>query len=200
MMMSNAPDAGSPPDGHPPIPSPTNQSAFTHGVITLDDHVNTLYDTLLHVEVHRSFKEITDYPLKPFLYDFLQDLKKVNQQNTILLIDPKSLLGAITMEGDIPMGEKLSKYVDGVSVPNNKHVNNDNSNTIRFHICISTTLPLWQLKCNTFLYEWLTKSKIFLHTHGFTMTYDILSAGFLSNLSPTMHHCNMMKMLIDDAA
>ena len=186
-MMSDAPNAGPPPDGCLPIPSPTNQSAFTHGVITLDDHVNTLYDTLLHVDIHRSSKEIMDYPLKPFLHDFLQVLKKVNQQNTILPIDPKSSLGTITMEGDILTGEKLSKYVDSVSIPNNRCANNNNRNAIYFHLCISTTLPLWQLKCNTSLYEWLTKGNIFLRTHVFTMTYNVLSAGFLSNLSPTMH-------------
>ena len=82
----------------------------------------------------------------------------------------------------------------------NKHPNNNNSNVIRFHLHISTTLPLWQLKRNTSFYAWLTKGRIFLHTHGFTMTYDILSAGFLSNLSPTMHHCDTMKDIIDAAA
>ena len=57
MMMSNAPDASPPLNGNPLVPSPTTQSSFMHGVITSDDHVNTLYDTLLHVDVHRSSKD-----------------------------------------------------------------------------------------------------------------------------------------------
>ena len=32
------------------------------------------------------------------------------------------------------------------------------------------------------------------------MTYNVLSAGFLSNLSPKMHHHDTMKNIIDAAA
>jgi hypothetical protein len=188
---------GPPPDGPPPSPSPTAQMFSTASHLTLDAPVRTLYDTLLRVDVNRSSKEITDYPIKPFLRDFLQILKHVDSKNTIVPIDPNSNLGSLAMESDIPSGDKLSNYVAGISTPPNKSTKNDTNNTIRFHIRINATLPLWQLKRNTSFYEWLTKGKIFLRTHGFTTTYDVLSAGFFSNLSPTMHRRDTMKALID---
>ena len=175
---------------------------FKNSVLISGNPVNTLYDTLLiHIDIHRSCNAITNYPTKPFIRDFLQALKNVNNQSSILPIDLTSFLGCITMENDISSSDKLSKYVDGISIPMNKHPNNDNSNIICFHLHISATLPLWQLKRNTLFYDWLIKNKIFLHTHGFTMTYkNALSAGFLSYLSPIMHHCDTMKNIIDAAA
>ena len=196
MMMSDAPDTGPPPDGRPSILSPNAPTVFTQGVFDKDDHAKTMYDTLVRIDIHRSPNAVTDYPIKPFLRDFLQALKKVNEQNSILPIEPASNLGYITNDNDIPSGEKLSKYVDGISVPTNKRPNNNNSNVIGFHLRISTTLPLWQLKRNTMFYAWLTKGRIFLCTHGFTTTYDVLSAGFLGNMSPTMHrHDTMMDII-----
>ena len=200
MTMSDAPDTGPPPDGRPPTPSPNSPTVFTHGVLAKDDNVNTLYDTLIRIDIHRSSNVIIDYPIKPFIRDFLQALKKVNDQNSIIPIDPTSSLGCITTDNDIPSGDNLSKYVDGISVPMNKHPNNANSNVIRFHLRISTTLPLWQLKRNTTFYAWLMKGRIFLRTHGFTTTYDVLSAGFLGNLSPTMHRRDTMMDIINATA
>ena len=34
---------------------------------------------------------------------------------------------------------------------------------------------------------------------GFTTSYDVLLAGFISNLSPMMHHCDNIKTIIDNA-
>ena len=145
-MMIAATADGPPPDGMPPSPSPTAQMFSTATNLNSDTPVRTLYDTLLRVDVNCSSKEITDYPIKPFLRDFLQILKNVNNKNTIIPIDPNSKLGSIAMESDIPSGDKLSNYVAGISTPTNKSTNNDNNNTIRFHIRINATLPLWQLK------------------------------------------------------
>ena len=199
MKLTNAPNTGPPADGTPLKPPLTTQPSFMSGKLTSDDTMSTVYDTLLRIDVHCSSKETTDYPIKPFIHDFLQVLQKVNTKNNILPIDTKSSLGSITMEGDILTGEKLSKYIDGISTPLNRLATNDNNNTIHFHIHISTTLPLWQLKRNTTFYDWLTKGKIFLCTHGFTMSYNVLSAGFISNLSPTMHHHDTMKTIINNA-
>ena len=146
MMMIAATANGRPPYGTSPMQSPTAQMFPTTNNLTLDAPVRTLYDTLLHVNVNHSSKEITDYPIKPFLCDFLQILKNVNSKNTIVPIDPTSKLGSIAMESDIPSGDKLSNYVTGISTPPNKSTNNDTNNTIRFHIRINATLPLWQLK------------------------------------------------------
>ena len=182
--MIAAPDAGPPPNGSPLTSCPTTQPSFSSGILTSNEPVRTLYDTLLRVDIHRSSNEITDYPIKPFIRDFLQVLKAVNTKNTILPIDTNSSLGSITMEGNIPSGDKLSKYVDSISTPTNRCATNANSNTIQFHIRISTTLPPWQLKRNTSFYAWLTKGKIFLYTCGLTTSYDVISAGFIATCHP----------------
>ena len=98
MMMSDTPDAGPPPNGCLLTPSPNTQPIFMHGVLPKDDHMNILYDTLIHIDIHHSSNAVTNYPIKPFICDFLQALQNVNNQNSILLIDLTSSLGCITME------------------------------------------------------------------------------------------------------
>ena len=199
-MMTAAPNAEPPPDGSPLLTPPTSPITLTSNVFLSDPPVCTFFSTLLCINIIRSSQEFTDYPIKLFLCNFLQQLKKVNNKSTILLININSSLGCIAMDSDIPSGEKLTKYVDGISHPTSKNATNDNNNMIHFHIHINTTLPLWQMKWNTAFYSWLKSNHVFLCTHGFTTSYDIQSAGFFGNLSPTMHHHNTMKMIIDKAA
>ena len=190
-----------PSDGNPPPLPLTSPTTLTSDISLSDPPVRTFFSTLLHINVIQSSQEFTDNPIKPFLCDFLQQLKNVNNKNTILLIDPNSSLGCIALDSNIPSDEKLTKYVDGISHPTNKNATNDNNSMlIRFHICINMTLPLWQMKWNTAFYAWLKSNRIFLCTHGFTTLYDVQSAGFFGNLSPTMHHRDTMKMIIDKAA
>ena len=195
--MTDAPDAEPPPYGNPPPLPPTSPNIIPYDASKHEPQVLTFFSTLLRIDVVRSSQEFTDYPIKPFLRDFLQQLKKVNTKNMITPIDLNSPLGCIAMESDIPSGDTLTKYVDGISHPTNKNANNDNINAIRFHIRINTTLPLWQLKRSNAFFAWLKSNRIFLRTHGFTTSYDVQSAGFLGNLSPTMHRRDTMKKIID---
>ena len=181
-MMTAAPDTEPPPDGNPSPTPPTSPINLMSDISLSDPPVHTFFNTLLRIDVIRSSQEFTDYPIKPFLRDFLQQLKNVNNKNTILPIAINSSLGCITMDSDIPSGEQLTKYVDGISHPTSKNATNDNNNMICFHIQINTTLPLWQMKQNTTFYSWLKSNCIFLCTHGFTTSYDIQLAGFLRNL------------------
>jgi hypothetical protein len=55
------------------------------------------------------------------------------------------------------------------------------------------------LKHNTSLYAWLNSQGIYLHTHGFTTTYDVAAAGFLGKMSPTMHWRETINKIIQEA-
>ena len=191
--MTVATADGLPPDGPPP-PTPTNNQNSSPCPLTSSPaaSVPTLYNTLLRVDIHCSSNASQDSPLKQFLSDLLQNLQQVNNNNIILPIEKHSTLGSLTKESDIPSEPHLSQYVDGITFPNKT------TNMIRFHIRIGTTLPLWQLKRKPSMYEWLNKGRIFLRIHGFLTTYDVTSAGFMSKLSPTMHHRDTVKALIDN--
>ena len=81
MTMIVANGNGPPPDGKVPTVTPSTQPMFLHGQLPSEVPVTTSYDTLLRIDIHRSPNAITDYPIKPFLRDFLDILQKVNNKN-----------------------------------------------------------------------------------------------------------------------
>ena len=118
-MMLTALNVSLPPDGNTLMIVSTTPPTFPNGTINPGNDVRTLFDTLIHVDIHCSSNDLMDYPIKPFIHDSLQVLKAVNNKNTILPINPNSSLGSITMESDILSGDMLSTYIDGISIPSN---------------------------------------------------------------------------------
>ena len=68
----------------PPMLSLTLPTTFKSDFSLPDPPICTLFNTLLRIDVIDSSQEFTDYPIKPFLHDFLQNLKNVNNKNTII--------------------------------------------------------------------------------------------------------------------
>ena len=109
-MMMATPDAEPPPNGKPPPIPPNSPITFMHDTLLSKSPVRTFFSTLLCIDVICTSQEFTDYPIKPFLRDFLQQLKNINNKNTILPIDTNSPLGCIAMDSNIPSGETLTKH------------------------------------------------------------------------------------------
>jgi hypothetical protein len=63
----------------------------------------------------------------------------------------------------------------------------------------STPKPLRELKRNIGFYNWLKQGRYFMRTHGFTNSYDVASAGFISMMSPTIHCPDTVNAILQEA-
>jgi hypothetical protein len=189
---------GVPNGARSPSPALMNSSfAPSINLLTPGTDATTVFATLLRVDVHRPTTDTSAFPIKAFLTDFLSVLKAADTNNVLLPVDDTSPDGVLSMESDIPTGDTIRKYVTGIqSLPMPKQTSN--TSIIRFFLRISATAPLWQLKRNTTFYSWLKEKNCFLRTHGFSTTYDVAAAGFLSKMSPTYHRRDTINKVIQD--
>jgi hypothetical protein len=101
------------------------------------------------------------------------------------------------MESAIPTGDAITKYVGGFQ---DAHVSTNKDNkVIRLFVRISTPKPLRELKRNIGFYNWLKHGRYFMRTHGFTNSYDVASAGFISMMSPTIHRRDTVNAILQEA-
>jgi hypothetical protein len=191
----DGPNAGT----HAPPPTPTPGFNPSTSLLDTNDDKTTFHKVLLRVDAVRPAADPSPYPIKAFLREFLQHLQQVDSNNNILPIDEATNGIPLTKETDIPTGDDINKYVTAIT-NTNAAPNKRDTMTLRFHIRINATKPLWQLKQNTSLYAWLNSQRIYLRTHGFTTTYDVAAAGFLGKMSPTMHWRETINKIIQEAA
>jgi hypothetical protein len=181
-------------DPGPPTATKNGQYPPLTPILTPGNDPATVYKSNIRIDINRSANDTSAYPIKPFLRELLRELKNVDPTSLLLPIDEKATDGALSMESDIPTGNAITKYVGGfqdASVNTNK----DNK-VIRLFVRISTPKPLRELKRNVGFYQWLKQGRYFMRTHGFTSSYDVASAGFISMMSPTIHRRDTVNDII----
>jgi hypothetical protein len=90
------------------------------------------------------------------------------------------------LTSDIPTDEEgIKRYFGGFHDAPGR--NPKDSSTLRVFVRIRCNQSLRDLKFNNGFFQWLKDHRLFLRTHGFTTTYNVASAGFISKMSPTLH-------------
>jgi hypothetical protein len=184
-------------NGNPTNPTPPNGTtlyspprSYSFGT----DAMTVLHQTI-RIDINRHSHDTSDFPIKALIKDTLLELQKAAPTTMILPIDETSTAGALTMESDIPTtGDGLKKYFGGFQdAPGNT---NKSTKVIRVFLRISSPQSIRDLKRNTSVFGWLKANNFFIRTHGFSTSYDVVSAGFISRMSPTLHRRDTVNNII----
>jgi hypothetical protein len=153
----------------------------------------------VRIDINRSANDTTSFPVKALIKDLLHELQKASPSTMILPIDDTASDGALSMESDIPTnGEDLNKYFGGFQdAPGNS---NKDIKVIRVFLRISSPMSIRDFKRNNSVFGWLKSNNFFMRTHGFSTSYDVVSAGFISRMSPTLHRRDTLNTIIQEIA
>jgi hypothetical protein len=184
-------------DTSPPTDNNARKYLTSNTLLDSGTEPTTIIKSNIRIDINRSASDTSDYPIKPFLKELLRELKNVAPTSLLLPIDEKATDGALSLESDIPTGNAITKYVGGFQDAPGR--TNKTSKVVRLFVRISTPTPLRELKRNTGFYQWLKQGGYFMRTHGFTSSYDVASAGFISMMSPTIHRRDVVNEIIQAA-
>jgi hypothetical protein len=190
-------------DGSNGIPVTTTMPAngrFSLGVTPdqMGNDSTPVINTCVRIDILRPGNDNLPYPIKALLTNLLLEIQKVHPTNGLLPINAASTQGALMLPSDIPSDENgIQKYFGGFQdAPGRSPKDNK---TLRVFVCLWSAQSLRDLKFHRGFFQWLKDNRIFLHTHGFTTTYNVGSAGFISKMSPTLHRRDTVNAVIQRA-
>ena len=188
------------PNGNPrpPTPPPGAQVYPTSNPFSFGHDATPILEQKIRIDINRPANDSANFPMRALIRDMLHELQKADPTTMILPMDETSTDGALTMESDIPTGCSVAKYFGGFQDAPGK--NNKSTKVIRVFVRISGSLSLRDLKRNTGVYGWLKQNNFFLRVHGFSTSYDVVSAGFISKMSPTLHRRDTVNAIIQTMA
>lgn len=180
--------------GHPGTTFQPASQAFSG-----DQDTTTVLHQKVRIDINRSANDTTSFPVKALIKDLLRELQKASPSTMILPIDDTAPDGALSMESDIPTnGEDLNKYFGGFQdAPGNS---NKDIKVIRVFLRISSPMSIRDFKRNNSFFGWLKSNHFFMRAHGFSTSYDVVSAGFISRMSPTLHRRDTLNTIIQEIA
>ena len=178
----------------PPDQPPGAQAYPTSNPFSLGHDAKPILKQNIRIDINRPANDHSDFPMRALIRDMLQELQKADPTTMILPMDESSTDGALTMESDIPTGRGVTKYFGGFQDAPGKA--NKSTKVIRVFVRISSHQSLRDLKRHTGVYGWLKQNNFFMRVHGFSTSYDVVSAGFISKMSPTLHRRDTVNAII----
>jgi hypothetical protein len=164
--------------GHTPTPSPLK---YVH------EHPTTTVKFQAKIEVTRNRSDNTPLRLKALLIELLLQHQHVDPTFHLLPHDDETTSGAITKANEIPNSEEaMMKYVKAMT--DNEHRNNPKTYSVSFFLQVASSMTLGMMKKDNGLFQWLRNNQIWVKSHNFTTSYDVVNAGFISHMNPGLHH------------
>jgi hypothetical protein len=185
-----------PPD--PPTLTPVDPNPPTPPPIRMDESPITKFKFQAKIDVNRERSDNTPLRIKAILIKLLVEHQKVDPTFHLLPTEDGSTASAITKATDIPNSEeKIKDYVKEMRDSDNR--NNSKYYTVVFYIKIASSMTLGMMKKDTDLFMWLRNNNIWIRAFSFTTTYDVVTAGFISNMHGGIHNRDRVNNVLQKA-
>ena len=185
-----------PPD--PPTLTPVNPNPPTPPPMRMDESPITKFKFQAKIDVNRERSDNTPLRIKAILIKLLVEHQKVDPTFHLLPTEDGSTASAITKATDIPNSEeKIKDYVKEMRDSDNR--NNSKYYTVVFYIKIASSMTLGMMKKDTDLFMWLRNNNIWIRAFSFTTTYDVVTAGFISNMHGGIHNRDRVNNVLQKA-
>jgi hypothetical protein len=184
------PDLLTPTPGDTIVPPPP--------VMQITESPTTTFTFQAKIDANRRRTDNTPFHLKALLVALLVEHQKVDDTFHFLPTDGNSTAGAIVKASDIPNDEvNIKKYVKEMHNIDNR--NNSKRYTVVFFVKVASTMTLGTMKKNHGLFMWLRDNDVWIKSFNFTTTYDVVNAGFISNMNANLHHRDRVNDIIQTA-
>jgi hypothetical protein len=185
-----------PPD--PPPLTPVNPDPSTPPPMRMDESPITKFKFQAKINVNHERNDNTPLRIKAILIKLLVKHQKVDPTFHLLPTEDGSTASAITKATHIPNSEeKIKDSVKEMRDSNNR--NNSKYYSIIFYTKIASSMTLGMMKKDTDFFMWLRNNNILIRAFSFTMTYDVVTAGFISNMHGGIHNRNHVNNFLQKA-
>ena len=185
-----------PPD--PPTLTPVDPKPPTPPPMRMDESPITKFKFQAKIDVNRERSDNTPLRIKAILIKLLVEHQKVDPTFHLLPTEDGSTASAITKATEIPNSEeKIKDYVKEMRDSDNR--NNSKYYTVVFYIKIASSMTLGMMKKDTDLFMWLRNNNIWIRAFSFTTTYDVVTAGFISNMHGGIHNRDRVNNVLQKA-
>jgi hypothetical protein len=162
-----------------------------------DEDEKPLVTIQVRIDINRPSTDTTSFPMRALLLHLLKELQKVHSGHAILPIDTTSTSPTIHQATDFPVNDTINQYFGGFQDANGR--TNQTTKTLRVFVRIQSDRSLRDLKFHSGFYAWLKTNNLFLSNHGFSQSFDVASAGFISMMHPNLHRRDQVNSLIQSA-
>jgi hypothetical protein len=188
--------ANEPPDTL--IPTPGDTIVPPTPVMQVTENPTTTFTFQAKIDANRRRTDNTPFHLKALLVALLVQHQKVDESFHFLPTNANSTAGALVKASDIPNDEvNIKKYVKEMHKIDNR--NNNKRYTVVFFVKVASTKTLGTMKKDHGLFMWLRDNDIWIKSFNFTTTYDVVNAGFISNMNANLHHRDRLNDTIQTA-
>jgi DNA-binding FrmR family transcriptional regulator len=185
------------PHDPPPI-TPVDLNPPTPPHMRMDESPITKFKFQAKIDVNRERNDNTPLRIKAILIKLLAEHQKVDPTFHLLPTEDGSTASAITKVTEIPNSEeKIKDYVKEIRDSDNR--NNSKYYTVVFYIKVASSMTLGMMKKDTDLFMWLRNNNIWIRAFSFTTTYDVVTAGFISNMHGGIHNRDRVNNVIQKA-
>jgi hypothetical protein len=184
----------------PPYP-PHSVDGVHHAPTPMSVHVDesppTKFVFQAKIEAIRYRHETSPFNLKPSLIELLVKHQRLDPTFHLLPTEEGSTAGAITKAADLPNTERRMK--EYVKEKHEIDSRNSPQYTVIFFIKVASSMTLGMMKQDKRLFDWLRDKKLFILAFHFTMTYDVATAGFISQMHGGIHNRDKMNKILQTA-
>ena len=148
------------------------------------------------IEANRNRNETTPFQLKSLLIELIVQHQRVDPTFHLLPTEEGSTAGAITKASELPNDSRRMKEY----VKERQEIDRRNSSnyTVVFFIKVASSKTLGMMKQDKRLFDWLKDRKLFIRAFHFKTTYDVVNAGFISQMHGGIHNRDKMNTIIQD--
>jgi hypothetical protein len=188
--------ANKPPD--PPIPTPGDTIVPIAPAMQVTENPMTTFTFQAKIDANCHRTDNTPFHLKALLVALLVEHQKVDNTFHFLPTNDNSTTSAIVKASNIPNDEaNIKKYLKEMKEINNR--NNNKWYTVVFFVKVASMMTLGMMKKDHGLFMWLRDNNIWIKSFNFTITYDVVNAGFISNMNANLHHCDRVNETVQKA-
>ena len=190
-------------DGVPNAPpySPQPVDGVPHAsdpmAVIVEESPPTKFVFQAKIEANRNRNETIPLQLKSLLIELIVQHQRVDPTFHLLPTEEGSTAGAITKAAELPNDERRMKEY----VKERHEIDHRNSSnyTVVFFIKVASSKTLGMMKHDKRLFDWLKDRKLFIRAFHFTTTYDVVNAGFISQMHGGIHNRDKMNTIIQEA-
>jgi hypothetical protein len=182
---------------YPPHPVDGVQTDPTPVPVHVDENPPMKFVFQAKVEANRFRNEKFPFQLKSLLIELIVQHQRVDPTFHLLPTEDGSTAGAITKASDLPNTEqRMKEYVKEMHEIDSR---NSSHYTVVFFIKVASSKTLAMMKQDKCLFDWLRDRKLFIRAFFFTTMYDVVNAGFISQMHGGIHNRDKMNNIIQAA-
>jgi hypothetical protein len=166
--------------------------------VIVEESAPTKFVFQAKIEANRNRNATHPFQIKSLLIvELLVQHQRVDHTFHFLPTADGSTKGAITKAQDIPNTEKgMKEYVKEMHDIDSR---NSSHYTVVFFMNAASSMTLGMMKKDKRLFDWLKHHKVFIRAFHFTTTYDVATAGFISEMHGGIHNRDKMNNTIQEA-